>query len=111
MLCTFWDSVSGAVSGINLPPNWEPMKHGQLCHEHQLFPGHGEYDRVKSEFQKSGGTGTIVKVLCVNGLKIQSHKGWKIFNLYHFQFILFCHKNVSEHLVLKQHLKKNMIII
>jgi len=45
------------------------MKHGQLCHEQQLFPGHGEYDRVKSEFQKSGGTGTIVKVSCVKRIE------------------------------------------
>lgn len=41
------------------------MKQGQLCHEQQLFPGHEEYDKVKSEFQKSGGAGTIVKVSCV----------------------------------------------
>ena len=45
------------------------MKHGQLCHEQQLFPGHGEYDRVKSEFQKSGGTATIVKVSCVKRIE------------------------------------------
>jgi len=50
------------------------MKHGQLCHEQQLFPGHGEYDRVKSEFQKSGGTGTIVKVSCVKRIESQRMK-------------------------------------
>ena len=101
--------VSGAVSGVNLPPKWAPMKQGQLCHEQQLFPGHEEYDKVKSEFQKSGGAGTIVKVSCVKRIQIRGHK--KIFIINHLQFILFCHKNVSEHLVLKQHLKKNMIII
>lgn len=51
--------------GVNLPANWTHVKlgGGQLCHEQQLHPGNPEYDRVKSEFQKTGGSGTIVKVI------------------------------------------------
>jgi hypothetical protein len=51
--------------------------------------GHEEYDKVKSEFQKSGGAGTIVKVSCVKRIQIRGHK--KIFIINLLQFILFCH--------------------
>ncbi|XP_071170581.1 protein mono-ADP-ribosyltransferase PARP14-like isoform X3 [Mytilus edulis] len=53
--------------GVNLPANWTHVKldGGQLCHEQQLHPGIPEYDRVKSEFQKTGGSGTIVKIFRV----------------------------------------------
>lgn len=50
--------------GQGVPSTWSKvqMKDQQLCYEEELFPGNTEYDRVKMEFQRSGGSRSIVKV-------------------------------------------------